>query len=163
MSRVRRIALLLPCTLAIACGSAEPPLAPLQADPPNPDPTLTGNFYGVFNALDGTVMLAATVRFTLAESPAGSVVGTFGIEGVLDDGARRAEVSGTGTLAGSAEPGDRAVVSFTTSSDLCAHSSDFSGVYDRGTGVLGVDGTVHVLDQFCTVVQTYPISMAMRR
>ncbi len=43
------------------------------------------------------------------------------------------------------------------------HSGTFTGIYYRLTGVLGVAGPVDVLDQFCTVVYTYPIDLAMRR
>lgn len=162
MARPLAIARLFAWVALAACAPHESPLEPLPPFLPNPDPSLNGTFYGAFNGIDGVAMLAASVQFTLAES-SGAVAGTFAIAGVLDDGSSRADVAGTGTLVGTVASGDRADVSFTTRSDLCAHSSAFTGVYDRGTGVLGVDGQVDVLDQFCTVVYTYTVSLAMGR
>lgn len=163
MIRARPFILLALALTLGACEAGETPLAPPPPEPSNSDPSLTGTFHGIFNGLyGGEVMLAANVQFALAES-GGAVVGAFGIQGILDDGVTRSNVAGTGTLSGTVAVGDVAAVSLTAASDLCLHSSAFTGAYHRRTGVLGVDGVVHVFDQFCRVVAVYPVSMAMRR
>ena len=107
--------------------------------------------------------MAASIQFSLTE-PAGVLIGTFGIQGRLDDGQSRTDVAGTGLLSGTVEADNDAAVSFTTESDLCpGHTSDFAGTYFRATGVLGIAGAVEVLDPSCTVVLTYPIELAMLR
>lgn len=156
------LAAALVATLA-ACGEVEPPLAPLAPELPNPDPTLAGTFHGRFIGLDQGAELAAVLAFTFAES-SGALIGTFSIEGVLDDGVNREDVAGSGYLAGTVTADDVAAVSFTTQPELCpSHMGGFTGIYNRQTGVLGVEGTVVVLNQFCVVELTYPIALAMRR
>ncbi len=149
-------------TLA-ACGEVEPPTAPLAPEILNPDPTLAGTFYGRFLGLDRGVELAAVLAFTFAES-SGALLGTFAIEGVLDDGEIPADVAGSGYLAGTVTADDVAAVSFTTQLEVCpSQTGGFTGVYNRQTGVLGVAGTVVVVNQFCAVIHNYPIDLAMRR
>ncbi len=163
MVRTRSIVFLAVVALLAACGEVEPPLSPLPPEPPNDDPTLAGTFYATFHGVDQGVGLAATLAFTFAES-SGLLAGTFSIQGRLDDGENRTDIAGTGLVAGTVTEDDRAVVSFTAQSEFCqVHTGDFAGVYDRLTGVLGVEGQVVVLNQFCVVVHTYPIDLAMRR
>ena len=163
MIRARHtVAVLLTAALA-ACGAAESPTAPVPADLPNPEPSLVGTFHGMFNGLDQGVMLAASLQFSLTEA-SGVVIGTFAVQGRLDDGQSQTDVAGTGILTGTVASGDVATVSFTTESDLCpGHTSAFTGIYFRLTGVLGVEGRVDVVDPSCTVVLTFPIDLAMRR
>ena len=107
-------------------------------------------------------MMAASLQVSLAESSR-VLIGTLGIQGRLDDGQSQTDVAGTGILMGTVASGDVATVSFATESDSCpGHTSSFTGIYYRLTGVLGVAGPVNVLDQ-CVVVLTYPIDLAMRR
>ncbi len=118
MIRARHtVAVLLTAALA-ACGAAESPTAPVPADLLNPDPSLGGTFHGTFNGLDQGVMLAANLQFSLAEA-SGVLIGTFAIQGRLDDGLTQTDVAGTGILTGMVASGDVAAVSFTTESDLC--------------------------------------------
>ena len=146
-----------------SCGDVEPPTALLAPEVLNPDPTLAGTFYGRFQGLDQGVGLSAVLAFTFAES-SGALLGTFTIEGVLDDGQSPADVAGSGYLAGTVSADDLAAVSFTTQPEFCpSQTGGFTGLYNRQTGVLGVAGTVVVVNQFCVVVLTYPIDLAMRR
>lgn len=163
MTRTRRIVSIALAAVLAACGDAEAPLALLPAELPNSDPSLAGTFYGAFHGLDQGVALAATVAFTFTES-SGLLAGTFGIEGRLDDGLRPTDIAGSGVVAGTVTLGDHAIVSFTAQPDFCqGHTGDFKGVYNRLTGVLGIAGEVVVLNQFCAVILTYPIDLAMRR
>ncbi len=117
----------------------------------------------MFNGMDQGLMLAANLQFSLTEA-SGVVIGTFAVQGRLDDGRSQTDVAGTHILTGTVASGDVATVSFTTESDLClGHTGDFTGIYYRLTGVLGVAGPVDVVDASCTVVLTYPIDLAMRR
>lgn len=145
------------------CGEVEPPTTPLAPETPNLDPTLAGTFYGRFQGLDRGVELAADLALTFAES-SGALVGTFAIDGVLNDGQISADVAGSGYLAGTVTADDLAAVSFTTQMEICpSRTGGFTGLYNRQTGVLGVAGTVVVVNQRCDVIHTYPIDLAMRR
>jgi hypothetical protein len=163
MVRARHtVAVLLAAALA-ACGGVEPPLAPLLQDPPNDDPNLAGTFFASFHGSDQGVGLQATLSFTFAES-SGVLVGTFNIQGRLDDGENPTDVAGSGLVVGTVTADDRAAVSFTAQPEFClGHTGDFAGFYDRLTGVLGILGQVVVLNEFCEIVLTYPIDLAMRR
>jgi len=147
-----------------ACGdSIEAPLAPIPPQPPNPDPTLNGTFQATFNTFDDLVLLQGSLQLFLLES-AGTLTGTFVITGTIDDGGARTDVAGGGTLTGVIGPGTEASpLSFTAVGDYCAHSSDYTGVYLRTIGLLGIEGVVDVLDNSCTILHAFPLSVALGR
>ena len=158
MSRVRHAVALALTALLAACGEA-----PTQPLPTNDDPTLSGKFRGGIQAVDADVTLTATLTLELTES-AGGLVGTFALEGTIDDGASRLGVAGYWPLVGTVTADDDAAVFLTGAPDGCpAYTTDFTGTYFRRTGVLYVGVGIAILDDTCTPFLSYPVAVSLIR
>jgi hypothetical protein len=125
---------------------------------------LTGRFEGSFLAVDDSVVLDGYLTLDLTESAAGSLSGTFALEGMLDDGEFQQPIAGAGPLTGSVSPTSIGLLHFTATPDFCPqHPVEFNGNYDRRSGGLLVGGEIDILDGVCAVVFTFPSTIPMRR
>lgn len=158
MIRARPAAAVALAGMLWACG--EEPTQPLRT---NDDPTLSGRFRGPIQAVDGDVALTASLTLVLAES-AGGLVGTFALEGTLEDSVSRSGVAGYGPLVGTVTANDDAAVFLTGALDGCpAYTTDFSGTYYRRTGILYVGVAIAIVDGTCTPYLFYPVAISLIR
>jgi hypothetical protein len=141
-----------------ACGDE-----PTQPLPTNDDPTLSGRFRGSIQAVDADVALTASLTLRLTES-AGGLVGTFALEGTLEDSVSRSGVAGYGPLVGTVTDHEDADVFMTGTLDGCpAYTTDFTGTYFRRTGILYIGVAIAIVDETCTPFLSYPVAVSLVR
>ena len=155
--RILLSALVLATSLSVAaCGGGDSSTAPAPQYQ-----SIAGTYSGPMSGLDQGVALAATVTVTITQN-AGSLGGSYGLSGVLNDGVNQVAIVGSGTLTGTIAAGSNPSVNITVAGICPGHSAQFSGAYDVANSRLTLTGPVQVFSADCsTILLTYQTTFIM--
>jgi len=142
--------------MAAACGSdASGPSVSFES--------IAGSYAGVMGGVSQGVALDADFSLTLAQN-AGSVNGTYALQGELTDGIDVVAVQGTGVISGTIAAGNNPSVNLTVTPAACpARRATFSGTYDVANRRLTLIGPVEFFDNNCNVVLRYQMNVVLTR
>jgi hypothetical protein len=149
------------CCIAVLTGCGGPaPMAPTQ--------TLTyenvaGTYTGNVNGMIPGFTLMGTLTLNL-QQVAAVLSGGYTVVATVSDGVTQAAALGTVTLNGTVAPGSNPALNFTVRSEQCpnAPSSDWTGSFQSGSGVLTMSGVLHLLNA-CVVQLSFPVTISMTR
>ncbi len=133
---------------------------------PAPAPTfenVAGTYAGVLAGISQGVAMEAIFSITITQS-GGTLSGSWGLSGTLNDGVLVVDIIGSGTLSGSIASGQNPSVNITTTSGLCPNRSlTFSGTFDSVNNVITLNGAIDILDENCAVFLSYPSVIILTR
>ena len=140
---------------AAACGGS---------DSTAPAPTyqsIAGTYSGPMTGVDQGVLLTATITVTVTQN-AGSLGGSYGLSGILNDGVNQVSILGSGTLSGTIAAGSNPSVNVTVAGVCPGRSAQFSGAYDSANSRLTLTGPVQIFAADCSaVLLTYQTTFIM--
>ena len=142
--------------LTVACGG--------DASGPAPSfENISGSYTGAMGGISQGIALDADFSLTLAQN-AGSINGTYALQGELTDGIDVVGVQGTGAIAGTIASGNNPSVNLTVTPAGCPNrSTTFSGTYDVPNRRLTLIGPVDFFDNNCNTVLRYQMNMVLTR
>jgi hypothetical protein len=135
---------------ALACGGG---------DDTSPTPTyadISGSFAGPISGTSEGVFLNATLTLTIAQNGA-SIAGYDAIVGTLGG----IPISGSGTFAGTVTSGNNPSVNITNVQGCRSVQWTYSGSYDGANHRLTMTGPLYILDQDCSIVLTYSLTLLL--
>ena len=126
--------------------------------------SIAGSYAGGLVGQAQGVNLNATFSLTISQS-AGSVSGTWALQGTLDDGAQVVNVQGTGTLTGTIASGNNPSVNLVIKTGACpSYQAHFSGAYDSANSRLTITGPVEFFAaNTCSVVLSYQTTVILNQ
>ncbi|MDH3206338.1 MAG: hypothetical protein OEO79_06990 [Gemmatimonadota bacterium] len=160
---MNRLLALILSGLLVTCGGDSPSGLPSTFGSQITFETIAGTYTGALVSVSQGITLTATFSLTLVQTQ-GSLTGSFGLAGTLDDGVGQAFVRGNGTVTGTIAPGSAPLVNVTVTPDVCPNAAvDWSGTYDGASGALTISGDANIFDAGCVVVLTYEGTMVLNR
>ena len=134
--------------------------------PSGPSPSyesIAGSYAGVLTGSSQGIALNANFSLTINQS-SGSLSGTYGISGTLNNGVSSVDVAGTGTLTGGIAAGNNPSVNITVRSGACPnYTAAFSGAYDSVNQRITITGPVEFFDTCNAVLLTYQSTIILNR
>jgi hypothetical protein len=126
--------------------------------------SIAATYAGALVGLSQGISLNSTFSLTITQTQ-GSLGGTWGLSGVLNDGSSTLNVVGSGSLAGSIAAGNNPSVNMTVRNPSCPnYQAQFSGAYDVSNRRLTISGPVEFFaSNSCTVVLSYPSTIILTR
>lgn len=122
---------------------------------------------GTYNgALAGTAQgIALNAVFTLnINQSGGTLSGSYGMAGTLNDGVSSADVSGSGTVTGSIASGENPSVNLTVHNGACPNdAATFSGAYDSTNRKITISGPIDIYDTCGHTILTYQSTIILER
>lgn len=150
-----RFSLLLPLAALVACSSKDA-TGPTYAN-------IAGTYNGVLVGSTQGVVLQATFSITVTQN-LGSLSGSYGLTGTLNDGVSVVAIQGVGSLTGTIAAGNNPSVNITLRLAGCPnYRANFSGAYDNTNLKLTISGPVDILNNSCAVVLSYPTTIILSR
>lgn len=143
-------------TLLAACGGD-------ASGPGETYESIAGSYSGQMVGVSQGVALDADFSLTLSQN-AGSVTGTYALQGELTDGIDVVAVQGTGTISGTIAAGNNPSVNLTVQPASCPNNrANFSGTYDVANRRLTMIGPVEFFNSSCAVVLRYQMNIVLTR
>ena len=148
------------CAAVLAGCGASTPTTPTQTPPPITYENVAGNYTGAISGVSQGVTIAGTLSLNLQQS-GGVLSGGGTIVAAMDNGPQG---QGTVTLAGSVASGPNPSISLTFRSVPCPNlTSDWSGSFASGSGVLTITGAINVANSACVNVRSFPQTILLQR
>lgn len=142
---------------AVGCGGDSATAPATRYD------TVAGSYGGPMIGITQGVALNSLFSLTVTQN-AGTLGGTYGLSGTLNNGIAAVDVAGTGTITGTIESGTNPSVNFTVRPGFCpSRTAQFSGTYDSTNHRMTMTGPVQFFDQACSVVLTYQMTFILNR
>lgn len=125
--------------------------------------SIAGNYSGFLTGVSQGVVMDATFTLTIQQDK-GTVSGSYGLVGTLNDGIYYVNVQGTGALQGTAASGNNPSVNIAVTPGFCPdRTASFSGSYDSANRRLTLTGPVQFFDENCLVVLSYSTTVILNR
>lgn len=117
--------------------------------------SIAGNYDGALVGLSQGIALNSLFSLTLTQT-SGTLGGSYGLSGTLNNGFSAVDVNGTGTVSGSIAAGNNPSVNMSVRPGSCpSRTAQFSGSYDSANRRITLTGPVQFFAQDCSVVLTY--------
>jgi hypothetical protein len=125
---------------------------------------ISGTYNGAMVGLAQGVAMNSTFSLTINQSGA-TTSGSWGLSGVLSDGASSLQIVGTGSLSGSVTQGTNPSVNLTFKSSVCPnYTASFSGSYDSANRRITISGPVDIFAaNSCNVALRYNSTIILTR
>lgn len=136
-----------------------------KATSPSPShDSIAGNYGGALVGTNQGVTLTSTLSLTIGQT-GGTLSGSWALSGILSDGFNRMDILGTGTIAGTIQPGNNPSVSVTITPAVCPNrATSFSGAYDSANKRLTLTGPIQIFDTTtCNALLTYSSTVILNR
>jgi hypothetical protein len=122
-----------------------------------------GSYSGQMGGTTQGVALDADFSLTLSQN-AGSLNGTYALQGELSNGLNFVNVQGTGVIAGTIASGNNPSVNLTVTPASCPNNrANFSGTYDVANRRITLIGPVDFFDNNCVTVLRYQMNFVLTR